>query len=108
MTDTIAQEHLMRQVANEAATAAINELMLKLGIDVTNPLSVQKDMQALRLISERLNDSEFSQDMTYLRSLRLTSESIKSKTMLTFIGVLATGLLSAVAIGIKSVLFPPP
>lgn len=98
----------MHQVANEAATKTVNELMVKLGIDVTNPLTVQRDMQALRLVSERMSDTDFSQDMTYLRELRLTSESIKSKTLLAFVGVLVTGLLSAVAIGVKAMITGSP
>lgn len=94
----------MRQVANEAAMTAINELMLKLGIDTSNPLSVQRDMQALRAVSERINDPATSQDMAYLRELRLTSESIKSKTLLAFVGFLVTGLLSAVVLGVKGMM----
>lgn len=106
MTDAVAQEHLMKQVAEEAAGKAINDLLVKLGIDVTNPLSVQKDMQALRTVSERMSDTDFAQDLTYLRELRLTSESIKSKTLVTVVGVVVTGLLSAVALGLKGIFFP--
>lgn len=96
-------EPLMKQIAHEAAKEAITELFLKLGIDISNPIEVQKDMQSLRAMTHRINDPEVTNDMAYLRELRLTSESIKSKTLLTFVGILVAGLVSTVVVGIKSV-----
>jgi len=93
---------IMKQVATEAAKEAVAELFLKLGLDISNPIEVQRDMAALRAVSERINDPEMLNDMTYLRELRVTSESIKSKTLLTLVGIVVAGICSALVLGIKS------
>lgn len=99
-------EQLMSKIAQEAATSAVSELFLKLGIDTSDPLAMQRDMQALRKVSTMLEDPETAMDRTYLRELRKTSESIKSKTMLTVIGILVTGFVSATVIGLKAFFGP--
>ncbi|MEQ8308010.1 MAG: hypothetical protein RIA09_15745 [Hoeflea sp.] len=103
---TTPHEPVIREVASEAATQAITELFLKLGIDVNNPLEVQRDMQALRELGARNADPLLRQDMLYLRELRMTSERIKSRTLLGFVAFLVTGTLSALAVGLKSFLSP--
>lgn len=99
-------EALMSKIAQEAATSAVSELFLKLGIDTSDPLAMQRDMQALRKVSTLLDDPEHALDRTYLRELRKTSESIKSKTMLTVIGILVTGFVSATVVGLKAFFGP--
>ncbi|MBB5277777.1 hypothetical protein HNR26_003866 [Rhizobium rosettiformans] len=100
---TTLSEQQMKQIATEAAKEAVTETFLLLGIDVTSPLEVQRDMAALRVLSSRSDDPEVGRDMTYLRELRLTSESIKSKTLLSFVGILVAGLVSAIVVGAKSI-----
>lgn len=101
--DTLPHETVMKQIASDAAKEAITELFLKLGIDVSNPIDVQRDMLALRTLSHQINDAEIAHDMAYLRSLRTASDSIKSKTMLTLVGLLVVGLVSALVVGVKSI-----
>lgn len=96
-------DQVIKKVAQEAATAAVESVLIRLGIDVSNPLMVQKDMQALRIISGKMSDPEGAKDFAYLRELRTTAESIKSKTLATVVGILITGVLSAVFLGIKSI-----
>lgn len=100
------EERMIREVASEAASTAITELFIRLGIDVSNPIEVQRDMQALRELGVRNADPQTQQDFLYLRELRLTSERIKSKTLLGFIAILVTGTVSALTVGIKSFLSP--
>ncbi|URA07158.1 PHA00649 superfamily protein [Xanthomonas phage Mallos] len=56
-----------------------------LGVKIDDPIEVQKDFQ-------------------HLRDWRQTTESIKSKGMLTMTGVLLSGLLAAAWVGIKEFL----
>lgn len=64
------------------------DAMSTLGIDARNPMDFQRDMQ-------------------FVRELRLTSEKIRSRALLTLVAVLVTALLSAVFLGIKSLLHHP-
>ena len=61
----------------------VQETLLTLGIDHGNPIEMQKDFQ-------------------HVRSLRLATENIQKKGMLTLVGILATGLAAAVWLGIKA------
>jgi len=60
----------------------VKETLLSLGIEPHDPLDMQKDF-------------------SYLRDLRLMSESIKSKSVLTIIGALSLGALAMIALGLK-------
>ena len=64
---------------------AVVDAMSTLGIDARNPMDVQKDMQ-------------------FVRELRLTSESVKKKALITLVGLLVIAGAGAVWIGIKSLI----
>ena len=64
---------------------AVRETFLMLGVKVDDPIEVQKDFQ-------------------HLREWRSTSESIKSKGVLTVAGIFFSGLAAAVWLGFKEIL----
>lgn len=79
---------LQNLTAEEARTVireTVRETFLMLGVKIDDPIEVQKDFQ-------------------HLRDWRQTTESIKSKGMLTMTGVLLSGLLAAAWVGIKEFL----
>lgn len=61
----------------------VRETLLTLGIDHDDPLEMQRDFQ-------------------HVRSLRLATENIQKKGLLTLVGILATGLAAAAWLGFKS------
>ncbi len=63
----------------------VQETLLTLGIDQRHPLEMQKDFQ-------------------HVRSLRLATESIQRKGLLTLVGVMATGLAAIAWLGIRALL----
>ena len=89
--ESIAQgdEVLSRNEMRDLMHDAVIEAMSTLGIDARNPMDVQLDMQ-------------------YLRVLRLTSDKVKSKVIMTLVGVLIMATLAATWIGFKSFLPPAP
>lgn len=62
---------------------AVEETFLRLGIDAKNPIEMQKDFQ-------------------HVRQWRKTGEEVKTKTLLTLLGLVITGLGTIVVLGLKS------
>lgn len=77
--------HFTHDEAKALVREAVRETFLMLGVKVDDPLEVQKDFQ-------------------HLREWRYTMQSIRSKGMLTLVGIALTGLLAAAWLGIKDLL----
>lgn len=80
--DMLSKEEL-RELMKESVADALSHL----GIDSMSPVEVQKDLQ-------------------FLRELRLTSERVKNRTIVTLVGLLVAGLAAATWLGIKSLIAP--
>lgn len=65
------------------ARMTVDELLIRMGIDVSDPIEMQKDFQ-------------------HLRDWRTSTESIKKKSVLTLVGILITGMAGALWLGFKS------
>lgn len=76
---------LTQAEAQELIRATVRETFLMLGVKVDDPIEVQKDFQ-------------------HLRDWRCTTDSIKSKGMLTLVGLAASGLAAALWLGFKELL----
>ncbi len=63
----------------------VKETLLSLGLEIDDPIKMQKDFQ-------------------HLRDWREASESLKSHGLTTLVGILLAGLLGAIWMGIKNVL----
>lgn len=75
-------QNLTPEEARALILEAVRETFLMLGVKVDDPIEVQKDFQ-------------------HLREWRNTTESIKSKGLLTVMGILVSGMLAALWVGIK-------
>ena len=73
----------IRQIVRDTAVETSRETLRGLGVDVDHPLDVQKDFAALR-------------------DWRLSMASIRRRALVSAIGVLATGTLAALWVGIKT------
>lgn len=75
-------QNLTPEEARALIREAVRETFLMLGVKVDDPIEVQKDFQ-------------------HLREWRNTTEGIKSKGLLTVMGILVSGMLAALWVGIK-------
>lgn len=66
----------------ELIRETVKETLLTLGLDIDDPIKVQKDFQ-------------------HLREWRETTETIKSHSLTTLVGIVAAGILGFIWIGIK-------
>lgn len=81
-------EVLSREQLRELMHDACVDAMSTLGIDARNPLDFQRDMQ-------------------FIRELRLASDRIKTRAIMTVVGMVVAALLAAVWLGIKALLHQP-
>ena len=75
-------QNLTPDEARALIREAVRETFLMLGVKVDDPIEVQKDFQ-------------------HLREWRTTTASIKSKGLMTLMGILVSGLVAAAWVGIK-------
>jgi len=67
----------------DVVRTAVQETLVTLGMDASDPMALQ-------------------QDMHFIREMRETSENIKSKSLLVMTGLLITALVGVIWIGIKA------
>ncbi len=75
-------KRLISQAVSEAMDKSMAETLLKLGIDVDEPLELQKDMQ-------------------HLRAWRQSITTVKKQSLTTAIGVITMGVLGLIWLAIK-------
>lgn len=106
MTDKDELRALMKAVATEAVEEAVPATLLKLGMDTSDPIAAQEEMAAVREIAKHIGDPEYQADQLHLRRWRKAMESASNITLKTAIGIIITGLLGALWIGITSFFKP--
>lgn len=77
---------IMRQVADEAATKAVNDTLLRLGIDPNNPIEAQRDFAAMREMREMVSNEEWWKDQHHLRRWRKAVDAVESKGFMAAVG----------------------
>ncbi len=92
---------LVNEVAEQAAHRAAREILVPLGIDLDNPLEVQKDLSVLRELRTVYKDPEFMRDMMHLRKWRKTMDRVQSKGIMSIMGLLGLGIMAAFLLGLK-------
>lgn len=93
-------EQDLRRVAREST----ERTLVALGFDVSRPIEIQKDMATLRELRLLFDETQFREDLLYLRQFRISAQSVKSKSLVVAFGLLLTGLGAALWEGIQSLL----
>lgn len=66
----------------------VNQTLVKLGVDPEDPLEVQRDFK-------------------FVRDWRKSSEAVKRKALLAAVGIVVTGAIGAILVGIRHALHQP-
>lgn len=90
--------------AEAAATKAVHQTLTSIGIDTTNPLVAQDDFATLRKVVKMVNDPDYRKDWEHVRWWREFLENLKNKGAMTAIGLLVTGLLTALWYGLQDLI----
>lgn len=99
---------LIERIAAEAARKAVQDTLTKLGIDHADPLAAQRDFAALREVRQLVESPDYQADLMHLRTWRKSMENVRSKGLLTVVGLLVTGLAAAMWLGIKGLIVGGP
>lgn len=91
----------LQDIAEVAAAKAVKQTLLTLGIDASDPIQAQQDFVVLREMRALMRDQEFQADMAHIRRWRKSMEAVQSKGLLTVVGILVTGVLGLIVMGIK-------
>jgi len=75
--------HAMRDEIRGQVDEGVSDALTRVGIDMGDPIEVQ-------------------QDMSFVRDWRKTARAVKRKGAITAVGILVTGVLGAVWLGLKS------
>lgn len=83
-------------VDEEKVKTVVRETLLSLGVDPTNTIETQKQMQSLRALSNMLCDKDFQRDLLFLRKWRKSMErasNISTRTVIKTIVIFFFGML---------------
>lgn len=89
MADEVEVVTLTKDEMKELIKEAVGEAFTKLGIDANDPLEMQRDFQ-------------------HLREWRLAVAAMRTKGMLTIIGIVVAGSVAAFWLGVKSTITGAP
>ena len=78
-------DEVVKRIAAEAATAAVDELFVRMGLDVDQPIELQRDF-------------------TWVRQRRKLETRVGMMTISAIIGAMVLGVGSAVWMGIKALI----
>lgn len=95
------QKALVREIASEAASKAVRETLVTLGIDVKDPLEAQSDFAMLREMRDLIKDPELQKDLLHIRKWRLAMQGVENKGLLAVMVLLATGAVAFLLSGFK-------
>ena len=93
---------LIEAAAERAAQRAVHQTLVTLGIDAGSPIERQKDFAALAEIRIIMEDPETQRDFMHLRRWRKGFDSVQSKGVLVFFGLVTLGLVTAAYLGFKT------
>lgn len=91
----------LQDIAEAAAQKAVKQTLLTLGIDASDPIQAQQDFVVLREMKALMRDQEFQADMAQIRRWRKSMEAVQSKSLLTIAGILVTGIIGLIVMGIN-------
>jgi hypothetical protein len=94
--------HEVKSIAESAAREAVREILITLGINADDPISMQRDFTVMREVGRLAMDSEFRKDIEHTRKWRKALEQLEAKSFVAAIGVIITGGLGLLWAGIRA------
>lgn len=92
---------MLKKVAEESAKRTMVDMLLMIGVDITDPIKAQDSFAALRKLSEGIDDEEVIADRLWVRRSRKRSEGMFGKVVATLIGLGVVGAVSFLWDGLR-------
>lgn len=91
----------IEHIADRAATKAVSDVLMLLGIDVTNPIKAQEEMASLRKLSAMMQDERTIANLAWLDRLHNASSIVTDTGWRTTIRILVTAGIGLLALMTK-------
>lgn len=91
----------LEAMAHSAAKQAVQETLMTMGVDSSNPLAAQRIFGTLNDLAQTFSDKNTQADMAHLRAWRTSVENIKSKTVMTLAGIATASAIAIFTVGLK-------
>lgn len=102
MSDDSQVKAMVQEAARIAAKEAVRDTLTTLGLDVSDPLEVQKDMASLREMRLLLKSEDFQKDLAQIRALRTSGSFIRTAAGKSIITIVITGVLGLFWFGVQA------
>lgn len=80
----------LQQIAQSAATKAVHDTLMLIGLNVQDPLAAQEMFSGLREVVKTFASDDFQKDMLHIRKWRLTMDNVQSRSLMAVVGLAAT------------------
>ena len=74
----------------------VRETLLAIGLDVADPVKLQRDFVIMREVGALAMDPEFRADIEHTRKWRKAIEQVETKGFLAAVGMIATGVIGVI------------
>jgi hypothetical protein len=91
----------VREIAEATGRAVVREILLAIGLDVADPVKLQRDFMIMREVGALAMDPEFRADIEHTRKWRKANEQVETKGFIAAVGMIATGVIGLVWAVIK-------
>jgi hypothetical protein len=88
----------IQHVADRAATKAVHDTLLLLGIDTENPIRAQEEFALLRRLANTMNDPRTVDNLAFLERLHVATDRVADTGFRTIIRVAITAALGLLAL----------
>lgn len=94
----------MEDIAERAATKAIQSVFTSIGIDIAKPIEAQRDFHTLRELTKLAGDPEFQKDLAHIRVWRRRTETVTTRGVLAVLAAMIGGAATAMWVGLQHLL----
>ena len=91
----------VREIAEATGREVVRETLLAIGLDVADPLKLQRDFVVMREVGALAMDPEFRKDIEHTRKWRKAIEQVETKSFIAAVVMIATGVVGLLWAAIK-------
>ncbi|MDQ2083186.1 hypothetical protein RA307_23720 [Xanthobacteraceae bacterium Astr-EGSB] len=97
----------MKAIAKAAAKEAVQEVLIVIGVNVSDPQAIvetQRDFVVIHELARLALDSDFRKDLEFVREWRLSTQSLRKTSVRVAVGLIVTAALGALWLGLQQLM----
>jgi hypothetical protein len=93
---------LIKQCADAAAHQAVEETLIRFGMDPGDPIKSQKNMAAMDEMRQLMEDPDFRANLKWVAEIRESMGLAKKQGLKTAVGLLVTFIVGMIVLGFQT------